>query len=268
MISRDIFILNFVLINYVFNRHRVRVRLSCLREAAPLLELDRDERKLEAFLQLHKHDLLVADLRIFLPFTINLDPYFRKVLKEDQQAMEDEGIIIPTRVQPPPPSRSHSTTIAPNPSAFFGAGFNTNPFNAPTSSLQPNQQMMLQQPQPAVPLQNPYPMNEPTFTQNPQKKRSLGETNFFDKSQNADFIHSFPVDLQQVRLSKLSSDGLYAILQQIDDLQPTVEKLGAALSLNAINGRVLMHCDLAELKSVSCLLGIDCVYKERFEQYK
>lgn len=68
--------------NIFSNRsYRVRARLQCLREAAPLLELDRDERKLEAFLQLHKHDLLVADLRIFLPFTINLDPYFRKVLK-------------------------------------------------------------------------------------------------------------------------------------------------------------------------------------------
>jgi ankyrin repeat-rich membrane spanning protein len=55
--------------------------LTCLREAAPLLELDRDERKLDAFLQLHKSDLLVSDLRIFLPFTINLDPYLRKVLK-------------------------------------------------------------------------------------------------------------------------------------------------------------------------------------------
>lgn len=60
---------------------KVRSKISHLREAAPLLELDRDERKLEAFLQLHKHDLLVADLRIFLPFTINLDPYLRKVLK-------------------------------------------------------------------------------------------------------------------------------------------------------------------------------------------
>lgn len=60
---------------------RVRPKLSCLREAAPLLDLDRDERKLDAFLQLHKSDLQVADLRIFLPFTINLDPYLRKVLK-------------------------------------------------------------------------------------------------------------------------------------------------------------------------------------------
>jgi hypothetical protein len=68
-----------------------------LREAAPLLDLDRDERKLDAFLQLHKGDLTVSDLRIFLPFTINLDPYLRKVLKEDQQAIEDEGIIIPMK---------------------------------------------------------------------------------------------------------------------------------------------------------------------------
>lgn len=60
---------------------KVRPKLSSLRESASLLELDRDERKLEAFLQLHKSDLCLADLRIFLPFTINLDPYIRKVLK-------------------------------------------------------------------------------------------------------------------------------------------------------------------------------------------
>lgn len=76
---------------------KLRPRINCLKDAAPLLELDRDERKLDAFLQLHKNDLLVGDLRIFLPFTINLDPYLRKVLKEDQQAMEEEGLIIPTR---------------------------------------------------------------------------------------------------------------------------------------------------------------------------
>lgn len=50
---------------------------------------------------MHKHDLLVADLRIFLPFTINLDPYLRKVLKEDQQAMEDEGIVLPMKAALP-----------------------------------------------------------------------------------------------------------------------------------------------------------------------
>lgn len=63
---------------------KIRPRINCLKDAAPLLELDRDERKLDAFLQLHKNDLLVGDLRIFLPFTINLDPYLRKVLKGEQ----------------------------------------------------------------------------------------------------------------------------------------------------------------------------------------
>lgn len=113
---------------------RLRPKLACLREAAPLLELDRDERKLDAFLQLHKSDLLVADLRIFLPFTINLDPYLRKVLKgkhgtdfefvsiinivilftEDQQVIEDEGtVMLQTR-----PSVSHSMRAQPAPTAY------------------------------------------------------------------------------------------------------------------------------------------------------
>lgn len=54
----------------------------------------------------------------------------------------------------------------------------------------------------------------------------------------------------QVRLSKLSVDGLYNLLRQIDDLRPIVDRLVTILQQNAINGRVLMHCDLTELKSV------------------
>lgn len=79
--SKCLLYLFFFIFKFTPEFYRVRPKISQLRDAAPLLELDRDERKLEAFLQLHKHDLLVADLRIFLPFTINLDPYLRKVLK-------------------------------------------------------------------------------------------------------------------------------------------------------------------------------------------
>lgn len=45
------------------------------------MELDRDERKLDVFLGFHRTSLLAADLKIFLPFTINLDPYLKKVIK-------------------------------------------------------------------------------------------------------------------------------------------------------------------------------------------
>lgn len=68
--------LNFLIHNFLLNVLRVRPKLSCLREAAPLLDLDRDERKLDAFLQLHKTDLQVSDLRIFLPFTVLIETKF------------------------------------------------------------------------------------------------------------------------------------------------------------------------------------------------
>lgn len=52
-----------------------------VKDVEPLLELDRDERKCDIFLSFHRSSLLVSDLKIFLPFTINLDPYLKKVIK-------------------------------------------------------------------------------------------------------------------------------------------------------------------------------------------
>lgn len=56
--------------------------------------------------------------------------------------------------------------------------------------------------------------------------------------------------LQQVRLSELTVESLCSVLTLIEDLKSTSERLGLLLQQNAINGRVLMHCDLMELKSV------------------
>lgn len=52
--------------------------------------MDRDERKLDIFLTFHRSSLLVSDMKIFLPFTINLDPYIKKKIKEEQQSIEEE----------------------------------------------------------------------------------------------------------------------------------------------------------------------------------
>jgi len=60
---------------------RVRPQIPVLKDVEPLLELDRDERKFDTFLTFHRNSLLVSDLKIFLPFTINLDPYIKKVIK-------------------------------------------------------------------------------------------------------------------------------------------------------------------------------------------
>ncbi|XP_039746756.1 kinase D-interacting substrate of 220 kDa B isoform X3 [Pararge aegeria] len=72
---------------------KVKPSIGGLREAITLMELDRDERKLDVFLSFHRATLTAADLKIFLPFTINLDPYIKKVIKEEQvQAGAEDDI--------------------------------------------------------------------------------------------------------------------------------------------------------------------------------
>lgn len=63
------------------------------KEVEPLLEFDRDEKKFDIFLKYHRSSLQVADLRIFLPFTINLDPHIKRMIKEKQQKLEDTSLL-------------------------------------------------------------------------------------------------------------------------------------------------------------------------------
>lgn len=65
-----------------------------MKDVEPLLELDRDERKFDFFLTYHKSTLLISDLKIFLPFTINLDPYLKKVIKEETQGYNDTSHMV------------------------------------------------------------------------------------------------------------------------------------------------------------------------------
>lgn len=68
-------------------------------------------------------------------------------------------------------------------------------------------------------------------------------------------------DLLHVRLSKLTVAGLLALLKEIEELEPAFDRLSQALQDNAISGRVLMHCDLDELKK---LLGLSFGHWEIF----
>lgn len=61
--------------------YRVRPRIPVNKEIEPLLERDRDEKKFDIFLSYHRSSLLLSDMKVFLPFTINLDPYIKKVIK-------------------------------------------------------------------------------------------------------------------------------------------------------------------------------------------
>ena len=58
-------------------------------------DIDRDERKLEIFLKLHKKTLTVRTMNIFFPFTINLDPYIRKLIRDYLKQREMMGLPAP-----------------------------------------------------------------------------------------------------------------------------------------------------------------------------
>nr|CAD7439792.1 unnamed protein product [Timema bartmani] len=118
---------------------KLRPLIPLSKEVEPLLELDRDERKFDIFLTFHRSSLLISDLKIFLPFTINLDPYIKKVIKgklgtllefsskmlchccsklgvylpEDHQNMEEAGelqFMIPSPPAPLPPQAANTAT--------------------------------------------------------------------------------------------------------------------------------------------------------------
>lgn len=51
-------------------------------------------------------------------------------------------------------------------------------------------------------------------------------------------------------MSKLSCEDFINLLSQVNDLKAAIEKLSPILKENAITGRVLLYCELNELKSV------------------
>ena len=71
------------------------------KEVESLVEFDRDREKLDVFLSRREKTLTIADIKVFMPFTINLDPFLRKVIKEEVQNLEQLGFSLARRVEQP-----------------------------------------------------------------------------------------------------------------------------------------------------------------------
>ncbi|XP_028161916.1 kinase D-interacting substrate of 220 kDa B isoform X2 [Ostrinia furnacalis] len=209
---------------------KVKPAMGSLREASTLMELDRDERKLEVFLSFHRATLTAADLKIFLPFTINLDPYIKKVIKEEQLQNgleEDMGAgaapwNTPQHIRQPHSKLFHRKhrSSPPNQSAPQA------PSNQPmwvgwanTSGYVP--QMAPFAPQPA-PAQNPYLMLRTAFP-------ALG-------------------DVSGLRLSTLSVDRVCSLARGA--LGAGGEAAAAALQKHRVCGLALAACRLQDLAPI------------------
>ncbi|XP_072767062.1 uncharacterized protein Arms isoform X2 [Anoplolepis gracilipes] len=208
---------------------KVRPQIPVSKEIQPLLEIDRDERKLDVFLTFHRSSLLISDMKIFLPFTINLDPYIKKKIKEEQQSEEDANLYkqgvwhgVPTEQWPPHrgmmtnrhmklvKQSSLQGSVPPTPSWAYQPSLE---WQAPSTWMQ-------------IPPMEPTP-------------KPLSATT------------TLPSEILETKLSSLSVNGVCDMIDKIDSLNsiqaPTYKQV---VKDNNINGRVLLHCDLQELKKV------------------
>jgi ankyrin repeat-rich membrane spanning protein len=199
-----------------------------VKDTEPLLELDRDEKKFDIFLTFHRSSLLVSDLKIFLPFTINLDPYLKKVIKEETQSLDDDGLLMTT-----PRNLSLIPTMP-----------WSNPNNAEWTS-----------PRPGLIRRN-RPSSKPTLYQQPSGLVGWPSWNEPVQVTNPQIVPMAPVttlapEVFEKRLSSLSVDGVCKLLYKIEDINSAaLPEYNKMIKEHNITGKVLLHCDLDELKKL------------------
>eukprot|EP00095_Tigriopus_kingsejongensis_P008494 snap_masked-scaffold18_size714446-processed-gene-6.15 protein:Tk08494 transcript:snap_masked-scaffold18_size714446-processed-gene-6.15-mRNA-1 annotation:"kinase d-interacting substrate of 220 kda-like isoform x2" len=255
---------------------KVKGAIPTQKEIEPLLELDRDEKKLDTFLGYHKKSLMLADLKVFLPFTINLDPYVKKVIKEEIQNMEEMGMSFDNMITSPfqvSSSPLHGPTKAPltrrqmagltrkasqtEMAAMKSNNLATNPSGlmypgqgpAAQSAMWPYQYMLAQQ-QGYLPYTTSSSYlggpsegipRRPTPSPPPMPRHSAKE----------DRVAELPSLLTTPVLSQRNVPSVCTLIRQIEGLSPAmVDTYCDIVASQNLSGPVLTNCELVDLKSV------------------
>ncbi|GFT43189.1 kinase D-interacting substrate of 220 kDa [Nephila pilipes] len=217
---------------------KIKSYMPSSREQEPTLDLDHDERKFEVLLSMHSSTLLINDLKVFLPFTINLDPYIRKVIQEANQQVSE---FLKSDLKPSSP-----------PSKFDGLNMKIQQMTIPT-----------QNPEHAVSLTyypqlsgkdifhqnqispaNNFATAPPAWWNFPSGQLTPHNT-YYPSSKSS----SMTVLPDQEKLSSLTVNGIADLLKSQEKLnKKKVESYIEAIEENNINGQVLLTCDLKELK--------------------
>ncbi|XP_039292583.1 kinase D-interacting substrate of 220 kDa B [Nilaparvata lugens] len=237
---------------------KVRPQIPMSKEVEPLLELDRDERKFDIFLSYHRSSLLVSDLRVFLPFTINLDPYIKKVIKEDQQNLEEAGLMSPFGAAsaggagaPPGNPWQQPPLAAPGESSLWNRKVGA---LRRQKSLQRHQANAHAQHNQAPHIYATNPWHQQVIAPSPVVPSWPAEV-----VQQSRPLHYFPMapaialppHLFESRLSELNVDGVCDLMLKIEDLpKHNAHKYFQIVKSNNISGRVLLYCDMEDLKKV------------------
>ncbi|XP_041358617.1 kinase D-interacting substrate of 220 kDa B-like [Gigantopelta aegis] len=204
-------------------------RIPVSRDVNRLVDIDRDVRKLDAFLASKSGNtplLNVGDLKKFLPVTINLDPFLRKLIREMERSAEAHlekqiGFYAPV-------TRNTSTgTMAQGTKNSY--------------DVFPNQQVI----GPRYPMFNPYANQMMPYGPMGMMPYSYPAV---QRAPPSHFIHDY---METIMLSSLSVDSVCNLLKKVEGIhKQAVPKYAHSIKSNNITGLVLANCDIEELGKV------------------
>lgn len=226
-------------------------KIPTSRDIEPLLEIDKDVRKMEVFLASTNRNsplLNVGDLRKFLPCTINLDPYLRKLIREMKKNMDlQRSEYSFNSIYPPGPSPA-SSMIGPR-----GETELNTPNRGLYSSLHPS----------SGSITNRYNMT-PVTQSGPMAYTSMLAAHTVPQYMISPtgvpltlhpniprFPSILPKKTSSKRLSTYSIEEVCELLTKIQGVDAErLKHYSKVIAENNISGLVLLTCDLDELKVV------------------
>ncbi|XP_036006557.1 kinase D-interacting substrate of 220 kDa B isoform X2 [Fundulus heteroclitus] len=236
---------------------RISKNIPTTKDVEPLLEIDGDIRSFEVFLSSRTPVLAARDVEMFLPCTVNLDPKLREIIADVRAAREQMhlgGVTYPTlplqEAVPRPQPGYGQLSAACSPTGSFGGSLPPQPHSSYFSGMTGPQHPFYNRPyfpHHVYHLPRHYSHHVPSSSRPSIKPPSQPQDT------NGLHLKSLPCKVKQVcpvaPLSSLGTDGVCERLKQVDGMDPNMLPQYAAIITKAnINGRVLTHCNLDELK--------------------
>uniref|UniRef100_A0A672I522 Kinase D-interacting substrate 220a n=1 Tax=Salarias fasciatus TaxID=181472 RepID=A0A672I522_SALFA len=225
---------------------RISKNIPTTKDVEPLLEIDGDVRSFEVFLSSRTPVLTARDVEMFLPCTVNLDPKLREIIADVRAAREQMhlgGVGYPAlplqEAAPRPPSGYGQPPSACSPTGSFAGSLPPQPHSAYFSGMTGPQHPFYNRPY--FPHHVYHPPRHYSHHAPPPARPST-------KPPGQPPDASGPV-CPAVLLSSLSTEAVCERLRQVDGLDPSMlAQYTATVKKANINGRVLTHCNLEELK--------------------
>ncbi|XP_055087022.1 kinase D-interacting substrate of 220 kDa B isoform X1 [Periophthalmus magnuspinnatus] len=237
---------------------RISKSIPTTKDVEPLLEIDGDIRSFEVFLSSRQPSLTARDVEMFLPCTVNLDPKLREIIADVRAAREQMhmgGVTYPTLplqeagTRGPSGYGQHPATCSPNGS--FTGSLPPQPHSAYFSGMTGPQHPFYNRPyfpQHVYHLPRHYPYHPPSSSSRPPIKPAQPKDNN-DESPLKCQAYKVKKVSPSAPVSSLNTEAVCERIKLIDGIDPNMlSHYSATIKKANINGRVLMHCNLDDLK--------------------